>query len=379
MFGILKGGKVQLNSIVKNLQNGEKLKKGAIRLGNRLGEENLWLELSDSLLETQKHYLKQVKFMILDLSDIQKKYAIKMEGLSRVRDGSTGDIGLGYWLCNVAGINESGKLIVPCYSELYSHEIGTDSENTKILNAIQCCSKIVGTDKIWVIDRGADRSILIESLLESKQHFIIRQVGNRDLYFEGEKLPLKEISKRVKLTESYTVEKTKNNKKVKETYDCGAVKVRLTKTGKDLWLVVEKECNKGYCWLLCYLDCENKKEAIKTAFVGYGHRWKIEEVHRQIKTDYELESICIQRYSALKSMNVLLWAVASFLYTRLESLSEEIVFHRELALVNRSNLSDLLRFIYYKLAFAVKKLLNLSKLHGKSHRIRSVKQAFALN
>jgi len=80
-----------------------------------------------------------------------------------------------------------------------------------------------------------------------------------------------------------------------------------------------------------------RKAAIKTAFVGYGHRWTIEEVHQQIKSDYDLEGICLQRYEALKSMNALLWAAASFLYTRLENLSMEIIFHPELALVNQKN------------------------------------------
>jgi len=97
--------------------------------------------------------------------------------------------------------------------------------------------------------------------------------------------------------------------------------------------------------------------------VGYGHRWKIEEVHRQIKSDYDLEGICMQRYEALKSMNALLWAAVSFLYTRLETLCMDIIFHPESALVNRKRLSDLLRFIFYKLAFAVKKLLALSKFY----------------
>ena len=94
----------------------------------------------------------------------------------------------------------------------------------------------------------------------------------------------------------------------------------MLKKGKDLWLVVLKEHNKGYCWHLCRLDCDTKKEAIETAFVGYGYRWKIEEVHRQIKGDYDLEGICLQRYEALKAMNALLWAAVSFLYTRLDSL-----------------------------------------------------------
>ncbi len=140
----------------------------------------------------------------------------------------------------------------------------------------------------------------------------------------------------------------------------------VNRGGKRLWLVVLKGRGKGYCWLLCHLACERKKEAIKLAFVGYGHRWKIEEVHRQIKSDYELESICLQRYAALKSMNALLWAAVSFLYTRLENLHKEIIFHAELALVNRRRFSDLFRFIYYKLASAVKRLLAWSKLYGKT-------------
>ncbi len=199
--------------------------------------------------------------------------------------------------------------------------------------------------------------------MSDNQEFIIRQVGNRDLIYEGERRPLQEISGKVKLSETYTVTKTKKNKKIQETYDCGAVKVKLPGEKKPLWLVVLKERTKGYCWLLCHLNCTTKKAAIKTAFDGYGQRWKIEEVHRQIKSNYELEGICLQRYEALKSMNALLWAAVSFLYTRLEALCLEIIFHPELALVNRQKISDLLRFIFYKLAFAVKKLLALSKFY----------------
>ena len=220
-----------------------------------------------------------------------------------------------------------------------------------------------GKDNIWVVDRGGDRRNIMNPLLADDNQFIIRQVGDRDLYLNGERKPLKEISRTVTLTERYTVTKRTNNKKVKEIYMCGAVRVKLDKNGKYLWLVVMKEQHKGYCWLLCHLKEDNIKAAIRTAFVGYGHRWKIEEVHRQIKCDYNLEKICLQRYEALKTMNALLWTAVSFLYTRLDNLSIEIITHIELGLQNRKKWSDLIRFIYYKLAYAVKKLLALSKLY----------------
>ncbi len=92
----------------------------------------------------------------------------------------------------------------------------------------------------------------------------------------------------------------------------------------------------------------NKDAAIRTALLGYGYRWKIEEVHRQVKVDDELEGICLQRYDALKAMNALLWTAISLLHTRLDNLSIEIIMHVELGLYNRNQWSDLIRFIYYK-------------------------------
>jgi len=108
-------------------------------------------------------------------------------------------------------------------------------------------------------DRGGDRCSIMEPLLKDNQQFIIRQVGNRDLIYEDERRPLKKISRLVKLCQTYSVTKTKKNKKVKETYDCGAVRVRLPGSKKTLWLVVLKERKKGYCWLLCHLSCTTEE------------------------------------------------------------------------------------------------------------------------
>jgi len=58
---------------------------------------------------------------------------------------------------------------------------------------------------------------------------------------------------------------------------------------------------------LCHFkDCSSAYAAVELAIRGYGLRWKIEEVHRQIKGDYRLEAIRLERYEALKTMNALL-------------------------------------------------------------------------
>ena len=185
--------------------------------------------------------------MILDLSDIQKRYAETMSGLGLVYDGSEKEVGPGYWLCNVTGVDELGMTIVPAYSELYSLVEESSSENRKRLDAISNVTRVVGGEKIWVDDRGGDRRNIMVPLLQDNQQFIIRQVGDRDLIYKGERRPLTEISREVKLCETYTVTKTKKNKKIQETYDCGAVRVELPGSKKTLWLVVLKERKKGYC------------------------------------------------------------------------------------------------------------------------------------
>lgn len=363
LFGILKSGAVQLNAIGRALQEKIALKKTTQRLSAQLDKAGFWARVITNNLRTQRSYLQQCDYLVLDLSDIQKEYAEPMEGLAQVYDGSRHDTGPGYWLCNVSGVDKTGSLIVPCYSERYSLVAESSSENQKILSAIETLSQEVGNDKIWVIDRGGDRRTIMEPLLAVKRQFIIRQDGDRDLYLNGEKKPLKDISRTVTLTQRYQVTKRTNNKQVSENYSCGAVKVRLSQQGPDLWLVVLKEQHKGYCWLLCYLKESQLEAVIRIAFTGYGHRWKIEEVHRQIKSDYQLEKICLQRYDALKSMNALLWTAVSFLYTRLDKLSIEIMMQVELGLKNRKKWSDLIRFVYYKLAYAIKKLLALSTLY----------------
>jgi len=90
--------------------------------------------------------------LILDLSDIQKKYAREMEYVTDVRDGSQQVIGKGYWTCQVVGTDVESSQIVPLYQALYSSEWippGQDSpqfssENNEVLKAVSLVSSYAG-------------------------------------------------------------------------------------------------------------------------------------------------------------------------------------------------------------------------------------------
>lgn len=187
---------------------------------------------------------------------------------------------------------------------------------------------------------------MLNAHLAAERQVIVRQTGERHLCYQGKKHSFDFLTRKARLKWAYTVERIHKNKIRKRTYDCGALRVSLDENGKSLWLVVMKGRHGGYCWLLCYFkDCRSAKQAVELALKGYGLRWKIEEVHHEIKVDYKLEAIRVERFDALKTMVALLWTAVSCLYTRLERLAPEPIFHPTLALVNRKKLKEVLRFM----------------------------------
>ena len=56
----------------------------------------------------------------------------------------------------------------------------------------------------------------------------IRQVGNRHLYYRGEKMEEKKISRKVRLSLRFEVLKRRKNRLVKAIFHCGAVPVKFT-------------------------------------------------------------------------------------------------------------------------------------------------------
>ncbi len=52
-----------------------------------MGKEGLWERLLSAYREQQRGVIRKMPYCIIDLSDFQKPYAEKMEGLARVRDG----------------------------------------------------------------------------------------------------------------------------------------------------------------------------------------------------------------------------------------------------------------------------------------------------
>ena len=266
------------------------------RLGAHLGKPELWQDLTSAALETQAAKLRPCRFVIVDLSDLSKKYAQQMEGLAGVYDGSEDETSRGFWLCNITTVNDDATLVVPASSELFSHKAEVTSENEKILQGITTVMSRCADDAMVVIDRGGDRSTLFDAHLQADRQFIVRQTGKRHLWYRGKKRSFQYLTRHTELAWTLTAERIHKNKRRQPVFVAGAIPVQLTTTGKLLWLITLKRRNRGYSWFLCYFkNCATAQAVVALAFQGYGLRWKIEEVHRQVKMDYGWEDMRLLR------------------------------------------------------------------------------------
>ncbi len=136
LYGIAARGSVRLAEIGRALEETIALIKTEARLSRNLGRPELRAHLGGAVLREGSARIGARTLLVLDISDIAKPYAQKMEYLARVRDGSTGELAKGYWLCQVIAVENAAAAIVPLYSALYSQRAPDfRSENEEIKTA----------------------------------------------------------------------------------------------------------------------------------------------------------------------------------------------------------------------------------------------------
>lgn len=163
LYGIQASKDVKLSNIARSLNEQIPLIKTEGRLSRNIGKDDLTLVMNKSLIADGAKRIKEDTVIAIDISDIDKPYAKKMEHLALVRDGSTGERrSNGYWLLSILGAHVDGEELIPLYGELYSQEADTfESENRQILRAVDLVREKTGAKGIWAIDRGGDRAIRI--------------------------------------------------------------------------------------------------------------------------------------------------------------------------------------------------------------------------
>lgn len=318
LYGIAARGSVRLTEIGRSLEEPIPLIKTETRLSRNLARPELSC-VGDAVLAEGAGRIGTRTLLVLDLSDITKPYAEKMEHLARVRDGSTGTIADGYWLAHVIGVENEDNAIVPLYAALYSQKAPDFvSENEEILTAIHTVAAACHGRGVWVVDRGGDRGELYAPLIEEGHTFIIRNKGDRHLLIghspAGEaKAVTVDLATSCPMHYATHIVREEQGQEVPYRLDYGFRRVRLPHHPQvPLWLVVVRGLGEKPLMLLTNIEMRRNRAALWWVVSAYLTRWRIEETIRFIKQSYDLEDIRVMTYRRLQNMVVLVNAVAFF-------------------------------------------------------------------
>ena len=360
LFGIQARGSVRLTEVGRALEERISLHKTHDRLSRNLADPRLQEVIGEQVLAQGARRVSKDTLLIVDISDLSKKYAKKMEYLGEVRDGSEKKIGLGYWLCEVVGAEVSSSEITPLAQSVWSQEAEDFvSENEELLSLIQRVHTAVGKQGVFVIDRGGDRGELYKELVgKRKYRFIIRQRGDRHLLYKGVRGETLELAESCPTPYAETVVKEKDGKETTYFLEIGFLAVRLPEyPGVPLWLVVVKGIGEQPLMLLTTEQMRRNRKVLWWAVEAYLTRWKVEETIRFIKQSYQLEDIRVLTYQRLQNLVMLVFAAFFFSALYLGRRAKlRILGARALSAAKR--VFGVPDFRYYALAYGIKEILS---------------------
>ena len=377
LFGLCGTGSASVFNIAKHIRDTVSTKKTSERLYRNLRREGLDLQLQQALLNIVCPKIKADSLLIVDDSDIEKPYARKMQGLKKVHNGSKATQSMGYLLMDIVACLESdqGYKLLPVSSNLVSTDLELDSAKQLLqdrLVEINIKSKGKG---IFVFDRGYDDRELIGFLVDNGMSFILRGMGNRNVFehrvehnfrhivgqmeFQYELPGYKDNEVLLCATRKIGVRTDDHPSKGANSVEANLVVARRYKQGrqkgKDFYII----CN--------FHDADlTAGEIVEKAVTAYNKRWKIEEVHRQMKQDFQWESMRLASYQGLKNLNTLLCLALYFVYSCQDWLAHIAESYCKLIYFRPQDRKNLLKFMYYRIASAIKACLGSARFYNKS-------------
>ena len=120
IYGIIAGNKLHLSEIARSLKENITLKKTIDWLSRNLNAFDHKDALMRNYLTLVKRHVKDdYAVIIVDNSDIAEPASAKLEALSKIWDGSTGEISQGYLTIEAAVLSEKGKMPLPVYEKVF--------------------------------------------------------------------------------------------------------------------------------------------------------------------------------------------------------------------------------------------------------------------
>jgi len=359
LYGLQAAEDVKISNIARSLNESIPLIKTENRLCRNLARVDLTDRINRFLAWEGAGAVDADTVLALDLGDLRKEYAKAMEHLATVRDGSTGGLARGYWLCSCVAAHPYGERIVPLHGELYSCEAeGFESENAVLLRAIAQVSRATERRGLWTIDRGGDRRKILIPLLDQGLRFVVRQEGDRHILVpDGRRCAVREAARGCATEVERVVEVERDGRRARLTLRLGWMPVRLPERRyTPLSLVVIRGFGEHPIMLLTNVPPAKDRE--HAVWIGdvYLTRWKCEEAYRFAKQAYRLEDVRVRSYVALRNVYALVTAVLYFVSAVVGAKAKlSLIFKRVCAKAKR--FYEIATFYQYAVADGIHRLL----------------------
>jgi len=355
LFGLAKGKSVILSNIAKTLEEPIDTIQTVKRLSTRLEdfhEDNTLMSNYGRLLTP--HVNKDDNLIIVDNSEIIKPYSKKLEGLGKVRDGSTNRIEKGYWTTNMIAMTKTFKHPLPLYSHLYSSsEEGFISANEETYKGLRHIRHVLAEKKAtFVMDREYDNVAIMKKILEQGDYFIIRLKKNRHLHYQNKKLSVRDLALRRKGKINFQTEIKGRTYLLKVSHI--AVEIPSLK-GKKMTMVVVYGYGKDPMVLLTNKQVKRKNDVL-SILKAYILRWRIEEMFRVQKLEFQLEAICVRTLTRLNRL--LLFVSMMIAFMSIKSEKQNNFFHVVIRRARGIKAPDTIRMFLYRFSSGMKEILN---------------------
>jgi hypothetical protein len=322
IFGMIASKSCYLTEIARSLNEKIKLDKTVERLSRNLMNFDGEDELRENYMNSIKNNFDDETVIIFDDSDISKPYSEKLEGICRVRDGSTGEITDGYWTAGVSALTSNQKQPIPIYNRVYStEEEGYVSNNAETIKSLEFVSTHFPKANIRTFDRGYDGGFVFDYLIPRNESFTVRTVGNRNCVYKGETVLISKLAGRFK--GQYVLKfESKDGKKIK--CKISTVPVELPKyPGKTLNLVICCGFGKEPLMILTNLASDDKRLCVTVTKV-YLMRWRIEEYYRFKKQGFGFEKFLVRSLKSIRNLDLMLTVAIGYIGVLSEKVDESI-------------------------------------------------------
>ena len=346
VYGIIHSQSCHLSKIGRSLNEDITLKKTIDRLSRNLNEFTEREALIENYIQAVRKEINEKTILIVDGSDITKTYTTKMEGISRVRDGSTGEYKLGYHTLGITALTPERKMPIPVYTKVYTpEEKGFISEDEEVLTGLKFLGKHFSKKNIRAFDRGYDNNRYYDYLIKNDEKFIIRAKKNRDVIYDEKRINIAELAERFK--GKYKLNFTKKNG-FNTTCKISIIPIKLPcRPNDNLNLVVCYGLGKEPMMLITNLKSDDKRLSVAVVKV-YLMRWRIEEYYRFKKNQFKFEDLRVRSLNSIRNLDLILMIVVGYI-GYISEKQEEKLYVMELIKASK-RIYTVANFVFYAIA-----------------------------